>query len=230
VHLKNALKIHAEGDRMKVGAAALGTAALVCTLLGHPPQSHAAPSDPGLEVREESPTSSGPAAETFVVPDMPDPHSADWDPPTPPPPREAATPEPRTDGISLPEDPTPAEAAASSTEPSTRISRRGAFYTGIAFAAVGALSGAVALRSNEAAEAAQEQLKAMSNPVFPPETREGPIAEIERQNKITLAFAVAAGGCALIGATLIIVGVVPKRPRQHASIQWRSTWGIGASF
>lgn len=130
-----------------------------------------------------------------------------------------------------PQAPLPAtESPATAAEGSTGIPRPGAFYTGIAIVAVGGAFGVFAVRSNEAAGAAQDELKSTSNPVFAPETREGPIAEIERQNKNTLAFAIAAGSCALIGAALLIAGAVPKRYQQHASMRWRSTWGIGASF
>jgi hypothetical protein len=103
------------------------------------------------------------------------------------------------------------------------------FYSGLGVLALGAVMGGLAYLSNGDARTAQDELKSVSNPIFPAESREGPIAEIEKQNKMTLAYTIVAGAAGIVGAALLIAGVVPKRKR-HASIQWRSGWGFAASF
>lgn len=170
----------------------------------------------------------------FGVPDMPDPHAAEWEPPPAPPAPPAAAP---AVGIVLPSQPSPTTAQAIPTNdirPSRaggRIPRPPAFYAGIVLLATGAVAGGLALRAREKARAAQEELTGLSNPIFEPELREAPLAEIEKQNRRTLAFGIAFGALTLTGLVVGGIGLAPKRrPTTARQSTWIVEWGIGRTF
>jgi hypothetical protein len=201
----------------------------------------AAPDDP---FAPETDTAAAVATD-YLVPDMPDPMSPDWvAPPLPPKPPSIPVLDHRgsrgtplgTDLAARAQEPSagtePSASGASSMPASQTRQLRNVLYAGIAITAAGALSGTFAYLAYQKAAKSEKELEAVSLPGVPPEMREGPIREIEKQNKITLATSVAAGVLGAVGLVLIAVGALHRSHRRskNAIITRNAAWGFLVSF